>query len=445
MASTIWSSTRPADEAQPALALPQPAGPRADVALDPAVGSACQCAVGTVYGSARLSVSAVIASRSHRPRYARAPTGVFLIAPNVRFRWRPLHVVSDRRYPGVAVDTAEKTRALSEQLAVNPLDPKDLVKTFGLIGVWAILFAETGLLVGFFFPGDSLLFLAGVAASPVAERDRRAPGVSLAGLLIGAPICAIVGAQLGHYLGARYGRRMFDRPDSRLFKREYVDKAEYYFNKYGPAKAVVLARFIPIVRTFLNPVAGMLGMPAKTFFLWNVVGAILWTDGIILAGYLLAEQIIKVIDPADIDHYILPVVALIILISVLPIVIEILRDRRHRRAAAEALETAADTLEAAASDATASLPRCDQRRPGRHARPVAALNQAPTGRATSDGDLSDRPTDPGRPGTRPGTRAASAARRRPAPGRSAWPPRPDCGRACAPTRRCRRAPSSRGG
>jgi membrane-associated protein len=256
------------------------------------------------------------------------------------------------------VDTAEKTRALSEQLAVNPLDPKELLATFGLIGVWAILFAETGLLVGFFFPGDSLLFLAGVAASPVAEAFfGDGYSMSLTGLLIGAPLCAIIGAQLGHYLGARYGRRMFDRPQSRLFKQEYVDKAEYYFNKYGPAKAVVIARFIPIVRTFLNPVAGMLGMPARTFFVWNVVGAILWTDGIILAGYLLADQITKVIDPADIDHYILPVVAVIVLISVLPIFIEILRDRRHRKAAAEALETSAETLGAAVSDATVEFGR----------------------------------------------------------------------------------------
>ncbi|HEU4423255.1 MAG TPA: DedA family protein [Pilimelia sp.] len=250
----------------------------------------------------------------------------------------------------MAVDTAEKTRALSEQLAINPLDPKQLVETFGLIGVWVILFAETGLLVGFFFPGDSLLFLAGVAASPVAEAIV-GTSVSLAGLLIGAPLCAILGAQLGHFLGARYGRRMFDRPDSRLFKREYVDKAEFYFNKYGPAKAVVLARFIPIVRTFLNPVAGTLGMPARKFLLWNVVGAILWCDGIILAGYLLAEQITKVIEPQEIDKYILPVVALIVLISVLPIALEIFRDRRHRRAAAEAMRMSADTVSMAASDA----------------------------------------------------------------------------------------------
>ena len=226
------------------------------------------------------------------------------------------------------------TRALTEQLALNPLDPKDLLQTFGLYGVWAILFAETGLLVGFFFPGDSLLFLAGVAASPVAESIfGDGARVSLAGLLIGAPVCAIAGAQLGHLLGARYGRRMFDRPDSRLFKREYVEKAEYYFAKFGPAKAVILARFIPIVRTFLNPVAGTLGMPARRFLLWNIIGAILWTDGILLIGYLLARQIYEAIGD-QIDKYILPVVALIVLISVLPILIEMLRERRAKKHAA---------------------------------------------------------------------------------------------------------------
>jgi membrane-associated protein len=225
-------------------------------------------------------------------------------------------------------------RALDEQLALNPMDPKDLVQTFGLWGVWAILFAETGLLVGFFFPGDSLLFLAGVAASPVAESIfGDGARMSLAGLLIGAPLCAIAGAQFGHWLGARYGRRMFDKPDSRLFKREYVEKAEYYFEKFGPAKAVVLARFIPIVRTFLNPVAGTLGMPARKFFLWNVIGAILWTDGILLIGYLLAQQIYDAIGD-QIDHYILPVVALIVLVSVLPILIEMLRERKAKKLAA---------------------------------------------------------------------------------------------------------------
>ncbi|MBO3742075.1 DedA family protein [Actinoplanes sp. NEAU-H7] len=211
------------------------------------------------------------------------------------------------------------------------MDPKDLLSAFGLPGVLAILFAETGLLVGFFFPGDSLLFLAGVAASSVAD-SIFGPGakLSIAGLLIGAPICAVIGAQFGHWLGARYGRRMFDKPDSKLFKKEYVEKAEYYFEKFGPAKAVVLARFIPIVRTFLNPVAGTLGMPARQFLVWNIVGAILWTDGIILIGYLLAQQIYDAIGD-KIDHYILPVVVLIVLISVLPIGIEILRERKAKK------------------------------------------------------------------------------------------------------------------
>ncbi|WP_435827350.1 DedA family protein [Actinoplanes philippinensis] len=220
---------------------------------------------------------------------------------------------------------------LAEQLALNPLDPKDLLGAFGLPGVLAILFAETGLLVGFFFPGDSLLFLAGVAASEVANSIfGQGAQLSIVGLLIGAPICAVIGAQLGHWLGAKYGRRMFDKPDSRLFKKEYVEKAEYYFEKFGPAKAVVLARFIPIVRTFLNPVAGTLGMPARQFLVWNIVGAILWTDGIILIGYLLAEQIYNAIGD-KIDRYILPVVVLIVLISVLPILIEILRERKAKK------------------------------------------------------------------------------------------------------------------
>jgi membrane-associated protein len=223
------------------------------------------------------------------------------------------------------------TRTLAEQLAFNPLNAKDLLHTFGLVGVWAIMFAETGLLVGFFFPGDSLLFLAGVAASPVADSIfGQGTQISYVGLLIGAPICAILGAQLGHWLGARYGRRMFERPDSKLFKREYVEKAEYYFEKFGPAKAVVLARFIPIVRTFLNPVAGTLGMPAGKFLLWNAVGGLIWTDGVLIIGHSLAQQIYDAIGD-KIDHYILPVVAVIVLISILPILIEILRERRAKK------------------------------------------------------------------------------------------------------------------
>jgi membrane-associated protein len=216
-------------------------------------------------------------------------------------------------------------------LALNVLDPKSLIQSFGLLGVLALMFVETGLLVGFFFPGDSLLFVAGIAASPVATDILGVRPLPLPVLLIGAPACAIAGAQLGHHLGARYGVKMFERPDSRLFKAEYVKRAEHYFNKYGPAKAVVLARFIPVVRTFLNPVAGMLHMPARRFLLWNVVGGILWTDGVLLAGYLPARKLRDTIGAANIDKYLLPVVALIVLLSVLPIVIEVVRTRRAER------------------------------------------------------------------------------------------------------------------
>ena len=226
------------------------------------------------------------------------------------------------------------TRALGDALALNPLNAKELLQTFSVYGVWVIMFVETGLLVGFFFPGDSLLFLAGIAASPAAA-EIVGVRLSLPMLLIGAPICAILGAQLGHFLGARYGRKMFERPNSRLFKKEYVDKAEHYFNKFGAAKAVVLARFIPIVRTFLNPVAGVLEMPARTFFVYNVIGGLLWTEGVLLLGYFAARKITDYIPADQIDKYLLPLIILIVLISAIPIFVEVFRNwREHRRNAA---------------------------------------------------------------------------------------------------------------
>jgi membrane-associated protein len=221
------------------------------------------------------------------------------------------------------------TRAFAETLAVNPLNAKELLQTFSVYGVWAIMFMETGLLIGFFFPGDSLLFLAGIAASPAAATIVGVK-LSLPLLLIGSPVCAILGAQLGHYLGARYGRKLFDRPNSRIFKQAYVDKAEYYFNKFGPAKAVILARFIPIVRTFLNPVAGVLEMPARSFFVWNAIGGILWTDGVLMGGFLLSKQIQDLIPPEKIDTYLLPAILVVVLLSATPIFIELFRGWRSR-------------------------------------------------------------------------------------------------------------------
>jgi membrane-associated protein len=224
-------------------------------------------------------------------------------------------------------------RALAENVS-SLLDPKDLIQSFGLFGIWVIIFAETGLLIGFFFPGDSLIFLGGVAASPVAAQVVGTK-LSLPALLIVTPLVAIAGAQLGHFLGARYGRKMFQRPNSRLFKQEYVDKAEKFFNRFGAAKAIVLSRFTPIIRTFMNPIAGVLEVPARTFFVWNVVVSIIWTDGILLVGWSLAKQILNLIPASKIDTYLLPVIALIVLISLIPVFIEFLRGRRQKRRLAE--------------------------------------------------------------------------------------------------------------
>lgn len=204
-------------------------------------------------------------------------------------------------------------------LAVNVLDPKSLIATFGLLGVLVILFAETGLLVGFFLPGDTLLVTAGIYTAAGTELAHPLP---LPVLMIGAPVFAVAGAQFGHLLGARYGRALFERPNSRIFRQEHVDKAEYYFNKFGPAKAVVLARFIPVVRTFLNPLAGMLEMSAVRFFIWNVLGGVIWTETIILIGRFLGDRV------KGIDKYVLPVVAIAVLVSVVPVVREVLRGRR---------------------------------------------------------------------------------------------------------------------
>ncbi|WP_246002586.1 DedA family protein [Allorhizocola rhizosphaerae] len=232
--------------------------------------------------------------------------------------------------------------AAADIVSFNPIDPMDWLRLFGsfaVYGVWFILFAETGLMAGFFLPGDSLLFVAGVFASDFLASE----GIQLniVGLLIGGPIAAIIGAQLGHWLGARYGRKLFDRPNSRFFRQEYVAKAEYYFQKFGPRRAIVLARFIPIVRTFMNPVAGVLGMSAKQFFIWNVIGAIIWVDGILLAAYFAAEQIVTAIGGADkIDKYLLPFIFVIVFISALPIFIEIIRERRAKKRAPHDTPTA---------------------------------------------------------------------------------------------------------
>ena len=201
-------------------------------------------------------------------------------------------------------------------LAVNLLSARSLVETFGTIGILAIVFAETGLLLGFFLPGDSLLFLAGFAAAGGL------PGVrlSLPLLLVTLPVAAIAGAQVGYVIGRRAGPVLFDREDSRLFRRSNVARAERVLERFGEGKAVVLARFVPIVRTFMNPLAGVTGMPARTFTTWNVVGGLGWTIAVTLLGHQLGNV-------AFVARHLELLILGIVAVSVLPILVELLRQR----------------------------------------------------------------------------------------------------------------------
>ena len=213
---------------------------------------------------------------------------------------------------------AAATTLLAAPEFLEFLDAEHLVRTYGLIGLMVIVFAETGLLIGFFLPGDSLLFIAGFAAAGNLGGLDQPIGV----VCLAITLSAIVGAQLGHYLGWRAGPVLFDRPESRLFKRSNVVKAEHAFERFGPAKAVILARFIPVVRTFMNPVAGVLEMRPREFAVWNVVGGVLWGTGLTLLGYFMGNvDVVR----NNLELFVLGVVG----ISILPIAIELLRARRR--------------------------------------------------------------------------------------------------------------------
>jgi membrane-associated protein len=191
-----------------------------------------------------------------------------------------------------------------------------LIETFGTLGLLGIIFAETGLLIGFFLPGDSLLVTAGLLASQGK--------LNLPTILIGTAAASIIGAQAGYFIGLKVGPALFNRPDSRFFKQEYVDKAQTYFVKYG-GKTIVLARFVPVVRTFANVVAGVGRMDVRRFTIFNIIGGVAWTIGITMLGYGLGQI-------NGIDKYILVIIAVIVLISALPVIIEFLRARRAARA-----------------------------------------------------------------------------------------------------------------
>jgi membrane-associated protein len=204
-------------------------------------------------------------------------------------------------------------------LALNPLSATDLLASFGTLGILVVLFAETGLLIGFFLPGDSLLFTAGLLCATGAGGLR----LDLAWVLLAAAGGALLGAQVGFLIGRRAGRALRDRAD-RPRLAAGMRRAEELFTRYGPAKAIVLARFIPVVRTVLNPLAGALGTPARTFTVWQVVGGLLWSVGLVLAGYALGAFV------PGVDAYLLPVIAVVVAVSLIPLARELLRERRRR-------------------------------------------------------------------------------------------------------------------
>ena len=177
------------------------------------------------------------------------------------------------------------------------------IQTIGYIGLFAIIFAESGLLVGFFFPGDSLLFTAGFLASQGA--------FNIVVLAVGCFVAAVIGDSVGYAFGRRVGYKIFAREDSRFFKKRYLQDAEKFYEIHGK-KTIILARFVPIVRTFAPILAGVGKMHYPTFLAYNLIGGCIWAIGMTVGGFFLGRLI------PNVDRYLLPIVLVIIVVSMLP-------------------------------------------------------------------------------------------------------------------------------
>ncbi|GAA0506608.1 cytochrome o ubiquinol oxidase [Saccharopolyspora subtropica] len=215
------------------------------------------------------------------------------------------------------VNTAANTPALA--LLPDWLDPEHIISSLGpfaLIGVCLIIFAECGLLIGFFLPGDSLLFVTGLF---VATGAIDTPIWLVCALLA---VCAFVGNVTGYWIGRKVGPSLFNKPDSKLFKREHVDKTHEFFERYG-ARAIILARFVPIVRTFITAVAGVAQMDQKKFFTYSAIGGVAWTVSMTVLGFFLGNI-------PWIKNNLEAMAIVIVLVSVIPIVIEYVKGRRAK-------------------------------------------------------------------------------------------------------------------
>lgn len=207
--------------------------------------------------------------------------------------------------------------------AIPGLDLVDVITGLGIFAVIAVIFAESGLLIGFFLPGDSLLFTAGV----LVHAGVLPINIHIFVLLLF--LAAVAGDSVGYWFGRKTGPHIFKKPDARIFKQSHIQKAQGFYEKHG-GKTIIIARFIPIVRTFAPVVAGVGRMEYKKFLAYNVIGGLLWTAGVTYLGYFLGVFFESI--GVDIDHVLLPIIALIILASVLPPAIHILKDKSTRDA-----------------------------------------------------------------------------------------------------------------
>ncbi|HVT19925.1 MAG TPA: DedA family protein [Mycobacteriales bacterium] len=212
---------------------------------------------------------------------------------------------------------------MHQELAVNLLSASSLISSFGTLGIAVILFAETGLLIGLFLPGDTLLFTAGVLTTTSAGSTVH---LQLGWVLLAVAVGALAGSQAGFMLGRSAGPRWFtDRRPRIVMARA---KTAEFIEHYGVRKAIVLSRFVPIVRTAMSPLLGSLEVKTATFTVWQVVSGLVWTIGITMAGWGVGSHV------SNIDHYLLPIVAVVVAISLLPVGHEVWKNRRKRASSA---------------------------------------------------------------------------------------------------------------
>lgn len=255
---------------------------------------------------------------------------------------------------------------ISTPLALMPewLSPRHIFNEYGLIAILVIVFAETGLLIGFFLPGDTLLFSAGILAKLSPNGD------PLWLMLVAIPIAAIAGNLVGYEIGNRAGPALFTRENSKLFRKEHLTRSHLFFEKYGPL-TIFLARFVPIVRTFAAVVAGAVSMDRRLFLIWSILGAIAWCTGLVLIGYL-AASILPESTATWIEGHIDLLIIGVVVITIASVVFETVHQGRKHKPAAMA---------GAGNDAAAPAPAAPAAPADVPAEPVAV---EPTGDRTSD-------------------------------------------------------------